>query len=309
MVGRLSRLERERARAFTLIELLVVIAIIGILVALLLPAVQFAREAARRMQCQNNLKQISLAVHHYHDTLRTLPPGDTSTNLSGTSGFTAILPFMEESKMAQLYDFSKGNSDPKNMLVVSTRLQTFLCPSANFVRPVPIAGCDANNRAPGTYAFCSGSQDAWGNALVPSGIPNNGAIIFPTAGTTSFGSITDGTSVTFLAGESNWNYRDYLFTSGPCSGQPRGGFTYWSSPYPLATMFTTLGPFNPKTLDGDSKRLSNFRSSHTNGVNMATATARFTSGRTWSITPCWTPPPRGPGTNPSAACHNKGMTP
>src|SRR5688572_17112497 len=96
-----------RHAAFTLVELLVVIAIIGILVALLLPAVQFAREAARRMQCQNNLKQISLAVHNYHDTLRLLPPGDTSGNLAGCSGFTAILPFMEESKLAQLYDFSK----------------------------------------------------------------------------------------------------------------------------------------------------------------------------------------------------------
>ena len=254
--------------AFTLIELLVVIAIIGILVALLLPAVQFARAAARRMQCQNNLRQISLAVHNYHDTLRLLPPGDTSGTLGGCSGFTAILPFMEESKMAQLYDFSKGNADPKNMMVVSQRLQTFLCPSANFVRQVPNANCDANNRAPGTYAFCSGSLDPYGN-VVAGGIPNNGAIIFPTAGTTTFGSITDGTSVTFLAGESNWNFRDYLFTSGPCSGQVRGGFTYWSSPYPLSTMFTTLGPFNPKTLNGDSKRLSNFRSSHPNGVNMA----------------------------------------
>ncbi|MFN0021132.1 MAG: DUF1559 domain-containing protein [Pirellulaceae bacterium] len=276
MVGRLLRSrhraldkpENFRTRGFTLIELLVVIAIIGVLVALLLPAVQFAREAARRTQCQNNLRQIALAVHSYHDALRTLPPGDTSANLSGTSGFTAILPFMEESKSAQLYDFSKGNSDPKNMLVVSQRFKSFLCPSANFARPVPIAGCDANNRAPGTYAFCSGSLDAWGN-VVPGGVPNNGAIIFPTAGTTSLSSISDGVSVTFLAGESDWNYRDYMFTSGPCSGQVRGGFSYWSSPYPLATMFSTLGPFNPKSLNGDSKRLSNFRSSHPGGVSMA----------------------------------------
>ena len=271
-------LSRTQSRGFTLIELLVVIAIIGILIALLLPAVQFAREAGRRLQCQNNLKQIALAVHLYHDTLRTLPPGDTSANLSGTSGFTAILPFMEESKAAALYDFNKGNSDPKNMLVVSQRFQTFLCPSASYARPVPIAGCDANNRAPGTYAFCSGSLDAWGNA-VSGGIPHNGAIIFPTAGTTTFGSITDGTSVTFLAGESHWNFRDYLFTSGPCTGQIRGGFSYWSSPYPLATMFTTLGPFNPKAMNGDTKRLSNFRSCHPNGLNMANCDASI---RFWS---------------------------
>jgi prepilin-type N-terminal cleavage/methylation domain-containing protein len=271
-------LRRCRRAAFTLIELLVVIAIIGILVALLLPAVQFAREAGRRMQCQNNLKQIALAVHNYHDTLRTLPPGDTMGNLGGTSAFTAILPFMEESKLANLYDFSKGNSNPKNMLVVSQRLQTFLCPSANFVRQVPNPNCDANNRAPGTYAFCSGSLDPYGN-LVTGGTPNNGAIIFPASGTTTLGSMTDGTAFTFLAGESNWNFRDYLFTSGPCSGQARGGFSYWSSPYPLATMFTTLGPFNPKALNGDSKRLSNFRSSHPGGVNMGNCDG---SVRFWS---------------------------
>ena len=281
MVGKSRRSDGRsvyRRSGFTLIELLVVIAIIGILVALLLPAVQFAREAGRRMQCQNNLKQIALAVHNYHDTLRTLPPGDTSANLSGTSAFTAILPFMEESKAADLYDFKKGNSDPKNMLVVSQRFQTFLCPSANFVRPVPISGCDANNRAPGTYAFCSGSLDAWGN-MVAGGVPNNGAIIFPSAGTTTLGSVTDGTAFTFLAGESNWNFRDYTFTSGPCNGQVRGGFSYWSSPYPLATMFTTMGPFNPKSMNGDSRRLSNFRSSHPNGVNMTNCDG---SVRFWS---------------------------
>lgn len=267
-----------RRAAFTLVELLVVIAIIGILIALLLPAVQFAREAARRMQCQNNLRQITLAVHNYHDAMRNLPPGDTSTNLSGTSAFTAILAFMEESKSAQLYDFTKGNSDPKNMLVVSQRFQTFICPSANFVRPVPMGNCDTNNRAPGTYAFCSGSLDAWGSN-VPGGLPHNGAIVSPGAGTTTLASVTDGTANTFLAGESNWNYRDYTFTSGPCLGQIRGGFTYWSSPYPLATMFTTLGPFNPKLMNGDSKRLSNFRSSHPGGVNMANCDG---SVRFWS---------------------------
>jgi len=259
---------RRPLRGFTLIELLVVIAIIGILVALLLPAVQFAREAARRMQCQNHLKQISLAVHHYHDSLKLLPPGDTSGNLAGASAFTAILPFLELEGTVRYYDFTKGNSDPYNMQVVSQRIPTFLCPSCFFIRGVPISGCDANNRAPGSYAFCSGSQDPWAG-VSPTGPANNGAIIYPPSGTTTFGSITDGTSNTFLAGESHWGFRDYLFTSGPCNGQIRGGFTYWSSPYPLATMFTTHGGFNPKAMLGDTKRLSNFRSSHPSGVNMS----------------------------------------
>ncbi len=78
--------------------------------------------------------------------------------------------------------------------------------------------------------------------------------------------ITDGTSQTLAFGESAWNFPDYLFTSGPCNGQVRWGFTYWSSPYPLATGFTTRGPFNPHRRDGDSMRLANFRSDHPGGI-------------------------------------------
>ncbi|MCI0359814.1 MAG: DUF1559 domain-containing protein [Planctomycetaceae bacterium] len=240
------------------------ISIIGILVALLLPAVQAAREAARRSSCQNNLKQIALAAHNYHDTYNFLPPASTSPTLAGSSGFAAILPFLERSNIYTLYDFSRGNSDPVNLAAVSQRIGTYLCPSCVFARPVPISGCDANDRAPGTYAFSTGSLDPWG--------ANNGAIATAQTPQTSFASILDGTSNTLLAGESHWNFRDYLWGSAPptpCSGQVRGGFTYWSSPYPLATAFTTRGPFNPKAMAGDSTRLSNFRSNHPGGVNMA----------------------------------------
>jgi prepilin-type N-terminal cleavage/methylation domain-containing protein len=253
-----------RRTAFTLVELLVVIAIIGVLVALLLPAVQAAREAARRTSCQNNLKQIALAAHNYHDTTSKLPPASTNPTLAGSSGFAAILPYLEQSNLYSLYDFSQGNSAPANLAAVSQRIPTYICPSCVFARTVPIAGCDANNRAPGTYAFCTGAQDPWG--------ANDGAIATASTPQTNFASILDGTSNTFLVGESHWNFRDYLWAASPptpCSGQVRGGFTYWSSPYPLATAFTTRGPFNPKTMAGDSNRLSNFRSNHPGGVNMA----------------------------------------
>jgi hypothetical protein len=91
--------------------------------------------------------------------------------------------------------------------------------------------------------------------------------------------VVDGTSQTLLIGESAWNLADYLFTSGPCTGQKRFGFTYWSSPYPLSTAFTTMPPFNPKS--GGSAVLSRFRSDHVgNAVSFALAdgSCRFISG-------------------------------
>jgi prepilin-type processing-associated H-X9-DG protein len=243
------------------VELLVVIAIIGVLVALLLPAVQQAREAARRMQCANHLKQIALAVHGYHDMHKFLPPASMNANLAGSSGFAVILPHLEQASLYTLYDFSKGNSDPVNLQAVSQRIKTYICPSCFFARNVPISGCDANDRAPGTYAFSTNTGDPYG--------VSDGAIVNAVTPLTRLASITDGTSNTFLAGEAHWGFRDYTFTSGPCTGQVRGGFSYWSSPYPLATVFTTRGPFNPQAMNGDSLRLATFRSSHPTGVNMA----------------------------------------
>jgi hypothetical protein len=217
------------------------------------------------MQCLNNVKQISLAVHNYHDTFQLLPKGEANGTFSGSSGFAAILPYLEQGNLYQLYDFTKGNSDPVNQQVVQQRIATYICPTCVFLRKVPTS-CDANNRAPGTYAFSTGSGDPWGGT--DTGAPNNGAIVNGKSGETSLASIIDGTSNTFLSGEAHWSYNDYTFTSGACSGQVRGGFSYWSSPYPLATLFTTLGGFNHQYMNGDSKRLSNFRSNHPGGVNM-----------------------------------------
>jgi prepilin-type N-terminal cleavage/methylation domain-containing protein len=254
-----------RRRGFTLIELLVVIAIIAILMALLLPAVQQAREAARRSQCKNNLKQIGLAMHNYHDTFGVIPPGDLSGGYTRTSAFVSILSHIDQAPMYNLYDFNKPHTDIVNQQVVTQRIPTYLCPSAVIRRAVPISGCDTNMRAPGTYAGSSGSGDPWGTRATNN--PNNGMIVNLDSGPIRFRDVTDGLTMTFLAGESAWNFPDYTFTSGACAGQVRFGFTYWSSPYPLATLFTTQGPLNPKRLDGDQTRLASFRSDHTGGVH------------------------------------------
>jgi prepilin-type N-terminal cleavage/methylation domain-containing protein/prepilin-type processing-associated H-X9-DG protein len=274
---------RKSRRGFTLIELLVVIAIIAVLIALLLPAVQQARESARRTQCSNNLKQIGLAIHNYHDSYTRFPLSSIDSTLSRSGMFASILPYLDQGNTYQQYDFSLGNSNASNLVAVSQKIPTYLCPTAPFRRAVPIAGCDANNRAPGTYAASTGSHNPYcesqPNGSCATADPNNGAIVNSGSGSTGMRDLTDGSSSTFLVGESAWNFADYTFTSGPCSGQVRWGFTYWSSPYPLATAFTTQGPFNPKSMQGDQTRLSNFRSEHIGVVNMlmCDGSARYVS--------------------------------
>ena len=125
---------RRRRPAFTLVELLVVIAIIGILVALLLPAVQAAREAARRSQCTNRLKQIGLAILNYESSYKSLPPGGITegpccSTKSGTSWPISILPQLEEQTLFDQYRFDFFNEDPENTIVRETQVAKYTCPS------------------------------------------------------------------------------------------------------------------------------------------------------------------------------------
>ena len=140
----------RKPSGFTLVELLVVIAIIGILIALLLPAVQAAREAARRSQCANSFKQVGVALHNYHSTHRTFPPGmifwhtdQKNTPLCGPVGTTPsgiyagwswgafLLPFLEKNALYDSIDFSAGTSiyHPGNFRAAAEQVNAFLCPS------------------------------------------------------------------------------------------------------------------------------------------------------------------------------------
>ncbi len=123
---------RASARGFTLIELLVTIAIIATLVALLLPAVQNAREAARRVQCVNNLKQVMLAFHNYADVNGGIPNRQSFTTSvsSGWGWGVRLLPYIEQSSLFDTYDFTKSFFEPENQNFTMTPIPIYMCPTA-----------------------------------------------------------------------------------------------------------------------------------------------------------------------------------
>jgi prepilin-type N-terminal cleavage/methylation domain-containing protein len=140
-------------RGFTLVELLVVIAIIGILVALLLPAIQAAREAARRSECMNHLKQIGLAVQNHHDAKRQFPMGRNGRNEMAVSWAYYILPQIEEPALFDAYDPSVATYDAKNSKTMRTPITVYACPSRR--APAADRNFDNNNQPPTVLAAAS----------------------------------------------------------------------------------------------------------------------------------------------------------
>lgn len=191
-----------RKRGFTLVELLVVIAIIGVLVGLLLPAVQQAREAARRMQCTNNLKQMGLALHNYHDTNGTLPRCYLYTVAPFTSPNIAILPFMEQGNIEAQYDHNAWFHDDPNRALRDKMPQSYVCPStAGGGEPIAASGYQTSD-----YAYVAASWDIHASNGYASTSPMRGT--FGNKEWTKFSAITDGlTNTLFMyesAGRKNW---------------------------------------------------------------------------------------------------------
>jgi prepilin-type processing-associated H-X9-DG protein len=173
---------RTRTRpAVNLIELIVLIAILGILLGLLLPAIQKVRAAANRMSSANNLKQLALACHNYHDTYNHFPPGVDANHFSAAA---RLLPFIEQEALYKSIDFDKAVDDKANAEARKTRIKTFLDPRD----PLDTVNDDYG---PTNYLFNAGSK---------ASLKDNDGIFFEDSQIT-FADITDGTSLTVMIGE------------------------------------------------------------------------------------------------------------
>jgi len=258
--------------AFTLVELLVVIAIIGVLVALLLPAVQAAREASRRIKCQNHLRQLGLAMHNHHDSLGALPPGVLVWLSNGGNDrrcwFQFILSYTEQSALQQKIEAflisTAATNPPGNTGKLwwapgrESKLPTFMCPSDPVAGKVISSGIAAESPSGGTADL---SQGFHGNYVVNSGDtvfnPAAGVVdpaadpnalklrgVFLAATRIRFADITDGTSNTLMASELNL----VVDTAGSTTAGADVRGRYYN-PIDGGILFSTLQPPNTPVKD------------------------------------------------------------
>jgi prepilin-type N-terminal cleavage/methylation domain-containing protein len=285
---------RNTARGFTLVELLVVIAIIGILIALLLPAVQAARESARTTQCRNNLKQMGLAFVNHHDTYKYLPSGgwgygwahdpDRGPGKQQPGGWGySILPFHEETA---LYKLGAGAASAAKRAAITQVLQTPLgihhCPSRRAVKNYAIDasnayyvrapfGASTINEAARTDYAVNGGEGVIGYALGPVSITSAASYAFPSAALVNgiifvrsefrFKDITDGTSQTYLVGEKYVNPAHY--EDGLSLGDNQGPFQCDRDSVRWAELASGNSPGLPPVQDTRNAELTyNFGSAH-----------------------------------------------
>jgi prepilin-type N-terminal cleavage/methylation domain-containing protein/prepilin-type processing-associated H-X9-DG protein len=261
--------------AFTLVELLVVIAIIAILIGLLLPAVQKVREAAARIQCQNNLKQIGLACHNYHDARQGLPPGylatvpyvDGATDTAPGWGWGAfLLPYLEQDNLFHQIDFSQP---VQNSPAIQVMVKAYLCPSD--VPPTtafPITdptGATVALAAPSSYAATVGPDAS--DVADPTGLG-----VFYRNSHTRLTDITDGTSQTVMIGDRAWVDSQGIWAGAPSGAVLRPGpRNPWVNATAAAPAFVLVHNnwINIKT-DSDGG-LDDFSGYHGDGVNVVFA--------------------------------------
>jgi prepilin-type N-terminal cleavage/methylation domain-containing protein/prepilin-type processing-associated H-X9-DG protein len=269
---------------FTLIELLVVIAIIAILIALLVPAVQKVRESASRLQCANNLKQIGLAQHSYHDANKGFPPGYRATSpyvdgatdtMPGWGWGAYVLPYLDQEPLYQQLNLGQP---VQNSAAIQTRLSVYICPS-DLTPPTAFAVPDGFGNpiclaAPSSYAACVGGDES--DAAGPNGL----GILYRNS-RTHMTDVTDGTSNTILIGERAWANANGIWAGAinngvckrglqnPCPGSGAG----W---YPAATLVQAHSHLNNAISDTDGG-LDDFSSLHAGGSNFlfADGTVRF----------------------------------
>ncbi|MEX0642993.1 MAG: DUF1559 domain-containing protein [Pirellulales bacterium] len=294
-------MDHKHFRGFTLVELLVVIAIIGILVALLLPAIQAAREAARRSQCVNNLKQIGLAVQNYHDTKREVPPTFLVGNGWGT-WLMAIMPYLEEGnalalRQPELMFYAQTDQ------AVQSQVSVYLCPSRRAPPQIGEVETRFGNSKQGAladYAMCGG-DGLWSDTFYYSGGPRgSNGVGYPThdvdgptfvlnpavPGLTSrlvsyrtfrkFKNITDGLSKTLLAGEKRvhpdhrgeWDWGDGSFFNDNNSWSHARvvGDTRFQSPAKSSRIFPIASSPTDPSLNTMAASIRVFGSDHSSGT-------------------------------------------